>query len=406
MENFRITFEVKKGEAKFCRGEQCAFLSKFDGKNLTIQLTYDFRETPLTLQAEANEGDSVSITVRPYRIECRVNGALTDEEWPVGSIDIQSDSVSVGDYCLKAEEIAPENADTAPDYIRRGIRTDEIRMPGVNIGDCIPFSDDRGVQGDGLYHLFYLYDRHHHRSKWGFGAHQWAHVSTRDLRMWDEHPMAIAVTEQYEGSICTGSVGFLDGKYYAWYAIRMSDRSPARMTYAVSEDSVHFRKTNKYFTLPAQYEPTSARDPKVVFLDGKVHLFITTTLLSTGNGCLAHLVSDHADMSDFTDCGPIFEHENKDQPECPDWFKMGTYYYLVYSIRGSARYLVSRKPFSEWNVPEDNTIPCGYVPKSATLNGRRIFSGFVNEGGYAGHLVMAEARQNADGTLQFTDLEA
>ena len=164
MENFRITFEVKKGEAKFCRGEQCAFLSKFDGKNLTIQLTYDFRETPLTLQAEANEGDSVSITVRPYRIECRVNGALTDEEWPVGSIDIQSDSVSVGDYCLKVEEIAPENADTAPDYIRRGIRTDEIRMPGVNIGDCIPFSDDRGVQGDGLYHLFYLYDRHHHRS--------------------------------------------------------------------------------------------------------------------------------------------------------------------------------------------------------------------------------------------------
>lgn len=405
MENIRITFKAQKGEARLENGGVCAVIAEFDGEKLTLRLKYDFRDDPLTLTADASDGDEISVTIRPYRIELRVNGSLADEEWPAGESEIRDDAKASGDFDLTFEEIEPEKPAETPFYTRRGITADEIRLPGVNIGDCIPFSDDRGEDGDGLYHLFYLYDRHHHRSKWGLGAHQWAHVSTADLKTWDEHPMAVQISEKYEGSICTGSIGYACGRYYAWYAVRMSDGSPARITCAVSDDSVHFTKTMKYFTLPSSYEPTSARDPKTVFLDGKFHLFVTTTLLGSGNGCLAHLVSDNADMSDFTDCGPIIEHNGGDQPECPDWFKMGDYYYLVYSIGGRARYVCSKKPFSDWVAPKDNIIPCGTVPKSVMLDGKRIFAGFICEGGYAGHLVMAEATQNPDGTLSFTDIK-
>lgn len=399
MTNFELTFSVTAGTASL--GSRITVTC---GEKLTVKLMYDFRDRPLTLTADAVPGDSASLTVRPHRIELRVNGALLDEEWPCGSHGITADSAVSGDFPLTFAEIAPECPADLPFVTRSGITTDEIRLPGVNIGDCIPFSDDT-ADSDGRYHLFYLYDRHHHGSKWGLGAHQWAHVSTADFVTWDEHPMAVAVTESWEGSICTGSIVRAGDKFYAWYAVRMSDGSPARMTCAVSDDNAHFVKSGRYFTLPAAYEPTSARDPKVVEMDGKFHMFVTTTCLESGNGCLAHLVSDTADFTEFEDCGTILEWADGNQPECPDWFAMGDYYYLIYSIHGMARYRYSRSPFDGWITPEEDKIPCERVPKAACLGNRRIFAGFAAENGYAGSVIFAEALQNADGTLRFVPVE-
>ncbi len=399
MKNFTITFAASAG----CASLGSAVTLDMTGENLlTARFSYDFRENPLTLTASAAPGDTVSLTVRPHRIELRVNGALLDEEWPCGNLG-ELTPVS-GDFVPAVTEIAPECPAQLPFVTRAGIRTDEIRLPGVNIGDCIPFSDNT-PDGDGKYHLFYLYDRHHHRSKWGLGAHQWAHVSTADFVTWDEHPMAVGVTEPWEGSICTGSIVRAGDKFYAWYAVRMSDGSPARMTCAVSDDNAHFVKSGEYFTLPAAYEPTSARDPKVVELDGKFHMFVTTTLLESRNGCLAHLVSDTADFAQFEDCGTILEWDDGNQPECPDWFAMGDYYYLIYSIGGYARYRYSKSPFDDWIKPEDDRIPCERVPKAAWLGNRCIFAGFLAEGGYAGDVIFAEALPQADGTLAFVPAE-
>ena len=184
----------------------------------------------------------------------------------------------------------------------------------------------------------------------------------------------------------------------------MSDGSPARMTCAVSDDNAHFVKSGEYFTLPAAYEPSSARDPKVVELDGKFHMFVTTTRLESGNGCLAHLVSDTADFAQFEDCGTILEWDDGNQPECPDWFAMGGYYYLIYSIHGTARYLYSKSPFDGWIRPDEDKIPCGRVPKAACLGERRIFAGFVTDHGYADDVIFVDTVQNEDGTLGFVPI--
>ena len=395
MKNFEITFSVTAG----CASLGSAVTAAYDEK-LTVKLTCDFRDRPLTLTADAEIGDKVSLSVRPHRIELRVNGALLDEEWPCGNHGITADSAVSGDFALTVAEIAPECPSEMPFVTRAGITTDEIRLPGVNIGDTIPFSDD-SADSDGRYHLFYLYDRHHHGSKWGLGAHQWAHVSTADFVTWDEHPMAVGITEPWEGSICTGSIVRAGDKFYAWYAVRMSDGSPARMTCAVSEDNAHFVKSGKYFTLPAGYEPSSARDPKVVEMDGKFHMFVTTTRLESGSGCLAHLVSDTADFAQFEDCGTILEWNDGNQPECPDWFAMGEYYYLIYSIGGYARYRYSKSPFDGWITPAEDNIPCGRVPKAACLGNQRIFAGFVTDHGYADDVIFVETIQKEDGTLDF-----
>src|SRR5690349_324478 len=95
----------------------------------------------------------------------------------------------------------------------------QYSRPGGNLfaGDCMPFFHE------GCFHLFYLLDEDHHRGRDGLGGHQWAHASTRDLVDWELHPLAIPLTEDREGSICTGSVIYHGGRYHAFYATRLRD---------------------------------------------------------------------------------------------------------------------------------------------------------------------------------------
>lgn len=412
--NLSMKWIAVSGKLILRSGDRIACEITFDGI-LTVKLWYDFHTDPLILTASASAGDEVLLNLRPHRIELYVNGELCDEEWPCGKGYLTLDSKGEGDFVPALAELAPEGGSDLPFYTRRGIETAEIRIPGVNIGDCIPYSDEENT--DGRYHLFYLYDRHHHTSKWHFGAHQWAHVSTTDFKTWDEHPMAVGITEDWEGSICTGSICKAADRdeWYAWYAVRMCDRSPARMTYAKSTDRVHFEKCGEYFHLPAGYEPTSARDPMVFYLDGKYHMFVTTSRLSDNSGCLAHLTNDRMAIDGWTDAGvtmawmeqvPEEDPSRYWQPECPDHFKMGEYYYLVFGIGGRGMYGYSKNPYGDWIFPEGITIPCGNVPKSATIpgTGRRIFAGFIPEGGYGGRLRTVEAFQNQDGTLRFEEI--
>jgi hypothetical protein len=54
----------------------------------------------------------------------------------------------------------------------------------------------------GRYHVFYLFDRRHHASKFGCGAHYFEHLSTTDFRTWTEHEAATPIEEQWE---CIGT---------------------------------------------------------------------------------------------------------------------------------------------------------------------------------------------------------
>lgn len=395
-----IGFEIKKGSAMISKENKAAVKISFD-EALKIELYYDFSERPLLLSAPANIGDHCELVLGEVRDTLYVNGILLDEEWCCGHI--AADGELSGEIML--ERFADEKHYEQPLKHRVGI--EQLRGYGVNVGDCMPFTDD-----DGSFHIFWLYDRHHHKSKWGLGAHQWAHTSTSDLEHWDEHPMTAAVTDQLEGSICTGSVIHSPDGYRAWYAVRMSDGSAARITCAFSQDNIDYTKTNEYFVLPERYDRPSARDPKAIFFDGKYHLLVTTTERSSHNGCLAHLASEHSDMSELEDREPIIRWSDGSQPECPDWFEMGEYYYLVWSIGGRARYAYSRDPFGRdgWTIPEDNILDCGSVPKSALIStdckyrGERIFVGFVPENGYAGHFIMKRTLQKSDGRLELVEL--
>ncbi|OCT15060.1 hypothetical protein A8709_13165 [Paenibacillus pectinilyticus] len=389
-------------------------------QTLAVEILMDAKEIPLVLSVGwdilKNIEHRMIIRYDSACIELWVDGALIDEEWPMGKLQVSQTKVHVRgerteaifwDYAVSDTEMKEifeleydvekkkhEFLGKAPSSIQYW------KPPGLNtsVGDCMPYYDGE------RFHIYYLFDRRGHRSKWGLGAHQWAHISTRNFKEWEFHPLAIKITEDWEGSICTGSVIQANHRYYAYYAVRAVDGSPARMTWSESTDGIHFEKTGMYIELSDAYHLPSVRDPHVFRdQDGLYRMLITTSIKSgtTMHGCLAQLVSH--DLKNWSEESPFIVPGYHDQPECADYFEWNGWYYLLFSNDGNARYRYSRSPQGPWLRPAADLIDGIQlrVPKSAGYtDGRRMAVGFLSTPDqYGGELIIRELVQHADGLL-------
>ena len=267
-----------------------------------------------------------------------------------------------------------------------------------NVGDTLPFFHD------GVFHFYYLLDRGHHTAKGGYGAHQWAHASSQDLVRWVHHPIAVPITDEREGSICTGSVYLHAGTWYAFYASRIVERGE-HLSLAKGSDGIHFTKVepNPFLSPGPRYvngfrDPHVLRDPRT----GLFHLIVSTMLREEKRGCLAHYTSpDPGDLSSWKEAEP-FHVEGQEVLECPDHFEWNGWWYLVFSMGGVARYRMSRDPLGPWKRPAMEVFdgPAARVAKTAAFTGnRRLATAFVTNARYAGRAVFRELLQEEDGTL-------
>jgi len=283
------------------------------------------------------------------------------------------------------------------------------------VGDCMPFFHG------GTFHLYYLVDENHHQAKGGLGGHQWAHASSTDLIQWNHHPLAIPCTEEWEGSICTGSVFYHDGTFYGFYATRFLDRTE-KLSLALSNDGITFAKTqpNPFAVPPEGYRPQHFRDP-FVFVDettGEFNMLVTAALadypLDGRGGCLLRFTSQ--DLRHWEVAEPFHIPGGPPGypsiPECPDYFFWNGWYYLIFGLDGIAHYRMSTQPFGPWLRPAVDTFDgsrLAIVMKTAAFTGnRRIGVAFLasrkedkddGERMYAGSTLFREITQNADGTL-------
>ncbi|GAC1548535.1 MAG: hypothetical protein NVS2B7_24460 [Herpetosiphon sp.] len=294
---------------------------------------------------------------------------------------------------------------------------------GHFVGDCMPFFHN------GTFHLFYLLDEEHHKARNGFGAHQWAHAASDDLVHWQHHPLAIPVGAEHEFdylSICTGSVFYYEGTFYAFYATRRVEEAGKRSEHlccATSSDGIHFTKdpANPIASPHTWYDSYNFRDPFVFRTeqDNTFHMLVTACesepQIADRAGCLAHLVS--SDLRTW-ELQPPFLAGRPGRPgyslapECCDYFYWHGWYYLVFSDPPHATtYRMARDPFGPWCAPANPTFdaPMLRVFKTAAFTGdRRLAVAFLesladgkDDGAwqYAGHAVFRELIQHADGTL-------
>lgn len=285
------------------------------------------------------------------------------------------------------------------------------------VGDCIPFSHN------GTYYLYWLLDSGHHSSLNGLGGHQWTLSTSTDLKTWKHYPIVIGIDEEWEKSICTGSLVFNKGKFYAFYATRLlvDGKVNEQLSYAISEDGIHFKKQkpNPFFTSAPGYSGRDFRDPKV-FVDqaGAFHLLVSSRLenapLKGFAGALVHTVSK--DLKTWSVKQPVL-YGQKAVPECPDYFQWNDWYYLVYSADGDTYYVKSKNPLGPWEKPEYQAFAQGWfnVAKTADFkNNRRIAAGWVpsrrnnsdDQGEiFGGNIVLRDLIQTPNGTLAAKFLE-
>ena len=397
-----------------------------EAKQLQFLLHTDYKVDPLAVGIPLKLPSPfvpmhILLRYQQFRLSLFVDGVLVDEEWPVGFVSTgKSAQLEVSPPVTRIEIWNSALADTAIESTNGGekkiaSRADAILGPeprdiqysrprgwDTNAGDAMPFYHD------GTFHLFFLFDRRQHHSKWGLGAHQWAHISSTDLVHWKHYPIALPIDHEWEGSICTGSIFFHDGLYYAHYATRMPDHSE-RLGVAVSRDGIHFIKT-----LPTPFaEPAPPflhgpnRDPFVFQIGAEFHMLVTAAVenrtLSGGNeGALEHLISK--DLSTWSVLPQPFLTSGSDvQPECSDLFHWGGWYYLVFGLSGTTHYRMSRSPMGPWIAPLTDILdgPEVKVMKEAEFkDDRRIMVGFlVHDNGYGGDLVFRELLQQKDGSL-------
>jgi len=281
------------------------------------------------------------------------------------------------------------------------------------VGDCIPFFND------GTYYLYWLLDKGHHSSLNGLGGHQWVLSTTKDLKNWTHYPIVIGIDEDWEKSICTGSVAVYNKTYYAFYATRLINaegKVNEQLSYATSADGIHFRKQlpNPFYTSAPGYNKRNFRDPKVIIDDsGVFHLFVSSSVendysVDSNRGCLVHLTS--ADLKTWKVNEPILSGQ-REVPECPDYFFWNGWYYLLYGQGGNTHYVMSKEKYGPWIEPKFQVFDedwSNVVKTAEFINGRRIAASWIpskkdnKDNGneiFGGCILLREVVQLPDGTL-------
>ena len=281
------------------------------------------------------------------------------------------------------------------------------------VGDSMPYFKD------GKFSFYWLLDSAHHASLGGLGGHQWALSTTTDLKTWKQEPVVLGIDENWEKSICTGSMAYYKGIYYAFYATRLLDKNGKvneQLSYATSKDGIKFdkQKPNPFYTSAPGYSKRDFRDPKV-FIDektGEFHLFVSSwqenSVLQHAGGALVHLTSKN--LKDWTVLDPVLTGQSS-VPECPDYFLWKGWYYLIYGDNGDTYYVKSKSPYGPWQEPTYQAINESWanVVKTASFkDDRRIAAAWIpsrdqnrDDGGerFGGNAIFREVLQEADGTL-------
>lgn len=285
------------------------------------------------------------------------------------------------------------------------------------LADCIPFYED------GVFHIFYLLD---YRKEGEVGT-PWFKITTTDFVHYVDHGEMLkrGSKKEYDQYVFTGSViKDKKDKYHIWYTGHNIDMDPGNYVQAVmhaeSDDLEHWTKIpeDTFITPdPKLYEHRDWRDPFIYFdeFDGLYHMLLSTRKCSgpvRRRGTTAMLVSK--DLHKWELREPFYMPELYYAHECPDLFKIGDWYYHVFSEFSRyhvTRYVMSKSLKGPWITPRNDKFDgrAFYAAKTVSDGKHRYVIGWnptkMNDKDdglwqWGGNLVAHEVIQNEDGTLR------
>lgn len=297
------------------------------------------------------------------------------------------------------------------------------------VGDPMPFYDP--VAGD--FKVLYLQD---YRPNQAVTYHPIWGVSTKDAAGYTSLGELIpcGTASELDAALGTGSVIYNEGVYYTFYTAHSPNPAVTggvteAVMMATSTDFVNWTKNRDLLiTGEDRYSHVDFRDP-FVFKgdDGVFHMLVSTR--ENGKGVIAEYVS--ADLLQWTSAG-VFMYMMWDRfYECPDLFKMGEWWYLVYSEQHDAVRRVQYFKGRTWDELKASTAnDAGIWPDSheGFLDSRGFYAGKTASNGvdryiwgwcatragssnlgandWGGNLVAHKLIQHVDGTLTLGEVPA
>ena len=234
----------------------------------------------------------------------------------------------------------------------------------------------------GRYHAFFQHNPH--EPVWG--PMHWGHAVSQDLLHWEELPIALFPDQPYEDDkgCFSGSAVERDGVLYLFYTA-VSKQLGQTQCVAVSRDGKAFEKYkgNPVIAAPPAEGSYDFRDPKVVELDGKTYMVCGSGRDGVGK---ILLYEQGKDLFTWQYAGVLFESREYGQVlECPDLFKLGDTYVLMFSQMKVATDAVivltgrfDGKKFTPEAVYKPEAGPQFYAPQTFLApDGRRIAIGWM-----------------------------
>ena len=261
------------------------------------------------------------------------------------------------------------------------------------VGDTIPFAYD------GKFYIFYLHDERKGKTQDEYGYRtSWNLLITEDGVNIKDCGIVLPVGEYedadyacYTGSVIEGN----DGKFHMFYTAQNNynpkyhrDGRPLQyVAHAVSEDLMHWEKLPEltFGADESMYEPFDWRDPYVFFNEEEkcFDMLLAARLkgASEKNGGCVGLCRSY-DLINWKAMSPFYNPKSYMTHECPDLFKMGNKWYLIYSTFSEkfvTHYRMADSLKGPWVAPIEDTFDgrAFYAAKTAKAREKRVAFAWV-----------------------------
>ena len=292
------------------------------------------------------------------------------------------------------------------------------------VGDTIPFAYD------GKFYIYYLHDERKGNTQDEYGYRtSWNLLITEDGVNVKDCKVVLPVGEYddadyacYTGSVIEGN----DGNFHMFYTAQNNynpkyhrDGKPLQyVAHAISTDLINWEKLPE-LTFGADeriYEPFDWRDPFVFYNEEEKCFYMLLAARLRGasekNGGCVGLCRSY-DLLHWEAKEPFYNPESYMTHECPDLFKLGNKWYLVYSTFSEkfvTHYRMSDKLSGPWTSPIEDTFDARafYAAKTAQVGDKRMAFAWVptkrgesdfGQYEWGGNFIAHEINQTTDNKL-------
>ncbi|WP_337970258.1 hypothetical protein [Virgibacillus salexigens] len=259
---------------------------------------------------------------------------------------------------------------------------------GFWLGDIMPYGKDG---------KFYLYDQRDNRNPGPLPICEpfgWDLACTTDFVHYKDFGEAIkrGNDDEQDQFIFAGSVFEAEGKVHAFYTgynrnWEKEGKTSQVLLHAYSDNFKNWTKSAELVTLEPQegYDKGDWRDPWVIWNDDKQEylLILGTRLEGPKTQQTGRIVSfTSKNLTDWKFQGDFWAPNKYTMFEMPDLFKMGDWWYLVYteySDKSKTRYVMSKTIDGPWITPKDDAFDgrAYYAARTAFDGQRRVLFGWV-----------------------------